>query len=107
MGKLMHLRLHPGPLGFLACPLRKFWHLTPFSLEYRATRLSTLGLRRGTTLFHFLLLLRLEAIFFMLAAKIAFFAAFPPRFFAAAIFFGVAFPKLPSVPLRFMRAVAF
>lgn len=40
-------------------------------------------------------------------AKIAFRFALPPFFLPAAIFFFVAFPKLPRVPLRFILAVAF
>jgi hypothetical protein len=52
-------------------------------------------------------LLRRCAIRFMFWAKTARFFANPPLRFPAAIFFAVAFPNLPIVPLRFMRLVAF
>ena len=46
-------------------------------------------------------------IFRIFSANTARFFASPPFFFAAAIFFVVAFPKAPTVPLRFIFLVAF
>jgi hypothetical protein len=52
-------------------------------------------------------LLRRRAIRLMFSANTARFFASPPFRFAAAIFFVVAFPKAPTVPLRVIFLVAF